>query len=57
MSEADHEMLMVLHRFYDAWVEAEVAQATGAPDLARAKRTALIRAGKAVHALRTPVEE
>ena len=46
MSERDHETLMVLIRFHSAWIEAEVAGATGDPDLAREKRLALIAAHK-----------
>lgn len=51
MSEADHEMLMVLHHFHDAWIEAEVAKATGSPEIYKEKRSALIAAHKAVSLL------
>jgi hypothetical protein len=36
--------------FHDAWVESQIADATGSPDLARAKREALIDRHKAVGA-------
>jgi hypothetical protein len=38
----------LLRAFHDAWVEAEVASATGDPDLARAKRQALVAVHKLV---------
>lgn len=37
--------------FHNAWLESEVASATGDPELAGAKRSALIAAHKAVAAL------
>ena len=36
-----------LREFHDAWVECEVAHATGSPELLRKKREALIAAHKA----------
>ena len=37
-----------LRAFHDAWIEAEVASATGDPDLARSKRRALVTAHQIV---------
>lgn len=47
----DKETFLALAAFHEAWVETEVAMATGAPGLAKSKRAALIAKHQAVRAL------
>lgn len=48
---ADKETFLALAAFHEAWVESEVAIATGDPELAKCKRVALIAKHQTVRAL------